>query len=616
MPNTTRLLILEDDTLDAELAVAALRHGGVSVDWRCVATCQEYEAALSEAKWDLVLSDYSLPNYTGLQALAALRARDPLLPFVLISGTLGDERAIDCLKAGATDYVLKDNLPRLVPVVRRALSEHQERMALAAMQRALQQNEERYRAIVEDQSDLICRLSPEGKVTFVNTALLRFLGKPGSDLIGTRLLEFVAAEDQSVAAAAQGRIERAAPLVTCEYRVLDAQGCARWHQWAMHGLFNDEGQLSEIQAVGRDVTELVEALRAREESEARFGRAVRGSTDGLWDWDLTRGRIYYSPRFRALLGWEPEPREEQPPLFRDALHPEDAERVRQAVAQNIAGGEPFHQEFRLRHGEQSYRWFLGRGDTERGSAGQALNFSGSITDVSERRRFEESLRLAHQRLQRLSRRAMEVLEGERRYLARELHDEVGQVLTAVKINLESVARQIPAPALQQRLTDSVRITSAALDQVRQLSLDLRPAQLDDLGLISALRAHLERQAALGQFAPHFRSLELRARLKPEIETACFRVTQEALTNVLRHARANNVWLDLSCEDSLLKLSVRDDGIGFEVQSGANGAVAGESLGLLSMEERVGLVGGQLHVHSAPGQGTTVRALIPLHGARS
>ena len=231
MSNATRLLILEDDTLDAELAVAALTHGGVVVDWRCVGTHQDYEAALSEAKWDLVLSDYSLPSYTGLQALAALRARDPMLPFVLISGTLGDERAIDCLKAGATDYVLKDNLPRLAPVVRRALSEHRERMALAATQRALQQNEERYRAIVEDQSDLICRLTPEGRFTFVNSALSRFLGQPGPALMGTRLLDFVAAEDQSIAAGAQTRIERAAPLVTCEYRVLDAAGVARWHQW-------------------------------------------------------------------------------------------------------------------------------------------------------------------------------------------------------------------------------------------------------------------------------------------------------------------------------------------------------------------------------------------------
>ena len=612
MPDVIRLLLLEDNALDAELAQTALRQSGLVVESRCAVTRREFEAALAEGGWSLVLSDYALPGYTGLEALAMVRARDALLPFVLISGTLGDERAIECLKAGATDYVLKDNLQRLVPVVRRALSEHRERLELAQMQRALERNEERYRAIVEDQSDLICRLNPEGALTFVNRALSRFLGRHDGELIGTRLLDFVAPEDSSIAAEAQLRINQQTPLVTCEYRLIDPTGRRRWHQWAIRGLFTEGGHLSEIQAVGRDVTELVEALRALREIEARFGRAVRGSTDGLWDWDLLRQQIYYSPRFRALLGWESEPGRGEPPLFGGLLHPEDAERVNAAIQENLAGGPPFNQEFRLRHGDGAYRWFLARGDTERGE-GKALNFSGSIADVSQRRQFEESLRVAHLRLQRLSRRAMEVLESERRYLARELHDEIGQVLTAVKINLESVTRQVTDPALKERLSDSIEIATTALNQVRQLSLDLRPAQLDDLGLIAALRGHLDRQASVGQLTARFSAPEQPVRLKPEVETACFRVAQEALTNVLRHGRARNVWLDLSVEDGVVNLSVRDDGVGFELHGTGDRAVASESLGLLSMQERIGLVGGKLSVESSPGRGTAIRATIPIDG---
>jgi PAS domain S-box-containing protein len=611
MADAIHLLMLEDNALDAELALTVLRQGGLVVECRCAVTRREFEAALAEGGWHLVLSDYALPGYTGLEALAAVRSRDSLLPFVLISGTLGDERAIECLKAGATDYVLKDNLQRLVPVVRRALSEHLERLALLEMQRALQRNEERYRAIVEDQSDLICRLSPDGIVTFVNHAMTRFLGRRSVDLIGARLLTFVAPEDASIASGAQSRISPQSPLVTCEYRIIDASGRHRWHQWVLRGLFAEAGQLSEIQAVGRDVTELVEALRALRESEARFGRAVRGSTDGLWDWDLVRQQIYYSPRFRALAGWRSEPRRADPPLFGDLLHPDDAEQVNRAIQENLVGGALFNQELRLRHEDGTYRWFLARGDTERGSDGKALNFSGSIADVSERRQFEESLRVAHLRLQRLSRRAMEVLESERRYLARELHDEIGQVLTAVKINLESVARQVDDDTLKERLSDSIDIANTALNQVRQLSLDLRPAQLDDLGLVAALRGHLDRQAAVGQLTAHFSAPERRVRLKPEVETACFRVAQEALTNVLRHGRARNVWLDLAINNGFVHLSLRDDGIGFELHGAGDRAAAGESLGLLSMQERVGLVGGQLSVEASPGLGTLIRASIPI-----
>jgi two-component system, NarL family, sensor histidine kinase UhpB len=480
-----RLLILEDNPMDLELTLSTLTRGGLALESRHVSTREEFVAAFAEGGWDLILADYWLPGFTGLEALEAVRRVDALLPFVLMSGTLGDERAIESLKSGATDYVLKDNLARLLAVVRRALAEHQERLHHLATQRALQ------------------------------------------------------------------------------------------------------------------------------ESEARFDRAVRGSQDGLWDWDPDSGSIYYSPRFRALLGWTGGDDSAEISLFRNALHPEDAERILRAIDDNLAGGPPFHEELRLRQPDGTYRWFLGRGETARDAGGRTRHFSGSITDISERRQFEESLRAAHRRLQRLSRRAIELLENERRHLARELHDEIGQVLTAVKINLESVARRISDPALKEPLRDSVEITSTALAQVRRLSLDLRPAQLDDLGLVAALRGHADRQAAVGRFTAHFETRGLPKRLNTKIETACFRVSQEALTNILRHARAANVWIDLSADQNQVTLTVRDDGVGFVVENGTNRATTGESLGLLSMEERIALIGGNLTVQSQPGKGTEVRARVPL-----
>jgi signal transduction histidine kinase len=184
-------------------------------------------------------------------------------------------------------------------------------------------------------------------------------------------------------------------------------------------------------------------------------------------------------------------------------------------------------------------------------------------------------------------------------------------LTAVKINVESVARQITEPALKERLRDSIEVTSTALSQVRQLSLDLRPPQLDELGLVPALRGHLNRQAAVGKFTPHFQAPELAKRLSTEIETACFRVCQEALTNIVRYAKATDVWIDLVVDQARITLSVRDDGVGFVVDVSANRAANGESLGLLGMEERIALVGGAFTVQSQPGQGTEVRARIPL-----
>jgi DNA-binding NtrC family response regulator len=126
--------------MDLELTLTTLRRGGLALDARHVSTREEFEAALAEGGWDLTLADYWLPSFTGLEALEAIRKVDPLLPFILISGTLGDERAIESLKSGATDYVLKDNLSRLLVVVRRALAEHRERLHHLATQRALEES--------------------------------------------------------------------------------------------------------------------------------------------------------------------------------------------------------------------------------------------------------------------------------------------------------------------------------------------------------------------------------------------------------------------------------------------------------------------------------------------
>jgi signal transduction histidine kinase len=232
-------------------------------------------------------------------------------------------------------------------------------------------------------------------------------------------------------------------------------------------------------------------------------------------------------------------------------------------------------------------------------------------DVTELRRAMDQLATARERLQRLSRRLLEVQEAERKHLARELHDELGQGLTALKLNLEALQRGRDGAALAARVQEALETTRHTIERVRQLSLNLRPLQLDDLGLVAALRSHLDRQAALGHLAPHFELQEVPARLPAEVETACFRVVQEAVNNIVRHAKAGNVWLRLFVAGECIALSVRDDGAGFDVEAAQRRAASGASLGVVSMEERVALAGGSFQIQSAPGQGTVVVASFPI-----
>jgi two-component system sensor histidine kinase UhpB len=241
-----------------------------------------------------------------------------------------------------------------------------------------------------------------------------------------------------------------------------------------------------------------------------------------------------------------------------------------------------------------------------------------IRDITERQRTQlalerlnRELEHSHERLRALSRRLLEVQEEERGRLARDLHDDIGQALTALKIQLESVPRAGTEAASRGRIDECIETTRHTIERVRQLSLSLRPSQLDDLGLAAALRSHLDRQARVAGIAPHFDALEAPAELAADTETACFRVAQEAINNVLRHAQARNLWLHLAMVAGKLVLSVRDDGRGFDVESVRRRAGAAGSLGVLGMEERVALVGGSFELRSLPGKGTVMLATFPV-----
>jgi PAS domain S-box-containing protein len=238
------------------------------------------------------------------------------------------------------------------------------------------------------------------------------------------------------------------------------------------------------------------------------------------------------------------------------------------------------------------------------------SFSTSARDITDPKQTAKELEEANHQLRLLSQRLFEVQEEERRHLARELHDEIGQTLTAAKLNLRIIAPEVP-PAAASRLEDSIQILARLLQQVRQLSLDLRPPLLDELGLVPALRWLADQQAQRAGLRVTFTANVEGVEIDPPLRTACFRVAQEAITNAIRHAHAATVAVELRAEADGVWLVVRDDGVGFDKNAMQQRASRGASVGLLSMNERVSLLAGEMEVDSAPGRGTEVRAWFPL-----
>jgi signal transduction histidine kinase/CheY-like chemotaxis protein len=221
------------------------------------------------------------------------------------------------------------------------------------------------------------------------------------------------------------------------------------------------------------------------------------------------------------------------------------------------------------------------------------------------------VRAGRKRMRTLSRQLLKSQEEERKRIARELHDEIGQSLTALKINLRRVKAACDGDCSSPFLEESEVLIDGLLQQVRDISLDLRPSMLDDLELVASMRSHLDRMARLSGFVGRFAADPPEIRLPPEVETECFRITQEALTNVIRHARARQVEVALSRNAERLDLVVHDDGAGFDVAAARQRAARGGGLGLLGMQERAALLGGRITIESRPGFGTRVHLRVPL-----
>jgi signal transduction histidine kinase len=224
------------------------------------------------------------------------------------------------------------------------------------------------------------------------------------------------------------------------------------------------------------------------------------------------------------------------------------------------------------------------------------------------------LRSAYEHLGLLHGRLEAAKEDERRFLAHELHDELGQTLTALKLRLQIGARSGAAPAAGA--TEAIALVDDLIARVRKMSVDLRPPLLDEVGLVPALRAYLEAQSALSGLSMELEEgtektpLHLEQRLPADLEIAAFRVVQESITNALRHASARRVNVHIVRRPGVIWLSIQDDGSGFDVAGTLDAAAADGHLGVIGMRERVRAHGGTFHVASRPGAGTTVTIDLP------
>ncbi len=391
-----------------------------------------------------------------------------------------------------------------------------------------------------------------------------------------------------------------------------AQAQVRYLEYTFRPVRTSKGLISGVMVSGRDITERKQTQAALEQSEVRFARAFFDAPVPL---NIVRASdekfIEVNESFMELFGYN---REELIGHTSAELgfYGNDAD---QANVNNRLLAEGCVRDLEI-------------GTSTKSGAQLCVLISavpvvmngeecilGTLLDITERKKAEverenliEQLHEAQEQQQMLAARLMEAQENERRVIARELHDEVGQALTALKINLQTVQRKHNGGL---DLAESIAMVENTLQQVRSISLNLPPTVLEDLGLAPAVRWLLDRMGREARFGTTFVSSLEDTRLAPQIEITCFRVAQEALTNVMRHAGAQHVTVELAQVDDELHLTIQDDGSGYDVEKAYQRARQGNSLGLVGMQERVDLAGGRMEIESMAGTGTKIHASFPL-----
>lgn len=512
-----RALIVEDSEDDTLLIVRELRSAGFDPRYERVETKSALSEALDLNEWDIVISDYHLPKLNAPAALAALQTSGRDLPFIIVSGAIGEETAVGAMKVGANDYVMKDNLARLGPAVRRELREAEERNQRRQAERAVRRRNRELTAL-----------------SAVAEALSDFL-----DL--DRILDLA--------------LERA----------LDFSGLRCGAIW----LEVERGQRLRL-AMHKGVPD-------------QFGEHAQPHAQAAYELGPRQGEIVSGPALERL----------------------QVEDVKQQPIWQV--GLPL-----LSHGASVGMLLIGDPDEAVLSDSETAlleRMAGLIGSAVQNAQLFHQVRKGRDRLDVLSHRLVETQEAERQHLARELHDEIGQLLTGLKLSLQA-AQASGEQGGSGQISQALKLIDELVAKVRALSLELRPAMLDDLGLLPALLWQFERFQQQTNIEVDFKHQGLDRRFESQIETAAYRIVQEALTNVARHAGVDSARVIVTADNHQLKVEVADRGGGFDPELIPASPLTS---GLAGMRQRANLLGGMLTVGSSFQHGTQLVGILPLGG---
>ena len=398
MDNALHVLIVEDSENDTALIMRQLEKAKYAVTFQRVDRPEEMQTALSRASWDIILSDYNMPQFDALSALKLLLKSGQDIPFVVVSGTIGEETAVELMRAGAHDYLMKDKLTRLAPVVKREILDARARAERRATEKALVESEVRLRNLVETARDIVFTLTPEGIFTTINPAFEVLTGWPISDWLGRSFEELLIPDDIPKAIERVKSVIAGNPHAITELRVRTKKG-TMMHAELVATQHLLQGEVIEILGIARDITERKEAELALRKNESLLSDAMRIARLGAWEHDMANDVFTFNDNFYAIYRTTAQAaggyRMSSAEYVRRYVHPEDVVRVGAEIRKALESSQS-HATRRLEH-----RFLYADGEVGflevsifvvKDDQGRILRTYGVNQDITDRKRAEEELR--------------------------------------------------------------------------------------------------------------------------------------------------------------------------------------------------------------------------------
>jgi len=535
------------------------------------------------------------------------------LPFVvkqfdaLADGTLSVSEEIPVLRKDGTVFYAVVSSSRVTHSGRRCVvGFFRDVTERKQAQDSLRISEEKYRGVVEANPDAIVMSDLNGRVLFASRQTWGMLGLAESDeLVGRSVFDYVIENDRKRLAGNMSNLVGVGIRRNTEYTAIRQDGTTVPTEVSSTLIRDAEGRPKAVMAVISDISERKRAEAALRRSEERYELAVRGAGVGIWDWDIRTGRLYFSPRWKAIFGYGENDIGESLEDWARLLHPDEKDWMLKFLKDFLAGtSSTVTVEYRLRHKDGSYRWIVAHGLVLRDEQGKAYRFVGSHGDITDRKRAEEALERERQSLWRM----LQASDHERQIISYDIHDGLAQYLAAATMQFQShdVLRENSPDEAKKAYGTAVELVRLAHSESRRLINEVRPPVIDENGIETAISHLVHEQRRQGGPKIECHSDVQFGRLPSILENAIYRIAQEALTNACKHSKTKKVTVTMAQEDQDVRLEVQDWGIGFDPESVEKG-----HFGLEGIRQRVRLLGGRLSIESKPGSGTLVRVVVPI-----